>query len=87
MKRPRARALRAFILLLAGFAAGYYVRDQRQDDELRQAVHRAREEMRDAGLEAIDRARRAGAGFASGAEAAAESTRAAFRELVGRDGR
>lgn len=68
-----------FVFLL-GAAAGYYVRD-RQAEEL---VRQTREEMERAAIEAIERARRAGGGLSAGAEAAAESTRAAFRELTGR---
>lgn len=66
-----------------GFAGGFYVRDQQQHERLQEAVENAREEMQDAGLEAIERARRAGSDFGAGAEAAAESTKAAFRRLLG----
>lgn len=80
---------RMFLLLLAfaaGAASGYWFRDRQQTERLETAVADARAEVRDATLNAIDRARRAGGGLAAGAEAAAESTRSALRELVGRDG-
>ena len=38
--------------------------------------------MEEAGVEAVDRARRVGADLGAGAEAAAESTKAAFRRLI-----
>lgn len=79
-----AWALPWLIVLGIGFAGGYYVRDRQHDRDLRAAVAEAREEMRRAGLEAIGRAQRAGGDFSAGARAAAESTRAAFEELMGR---
>ena len=54
-------------------------------NELRDAVERARREMVDVGLGAIERARQAGAGLSAGVEAAAESTRAAFGRLLDDD--
>jgi hypothetical protein len=75
-----------FVLLIAfaaGAASGYWFRDRQQAERLETAVADARQEVRDATLSAIDRARRAGGGLAAGAEAAAESTRAALRQLVG----
>ena len=39
-------------------------------------------EMEEAGVEALDRARRVGADLGAGAEAAAESTKAAFRRFL-----
>ncbi len=71
-----------FVFGLGG-ATGFYVRDRQQHERLQDAVETAREEMENAGLEAIERARRAGAGFGAGAQAAAESTKAAFRRLLG----
>lgn len=65
-----------------GVGVGFYVRDRQQHERLQDAVESAREQMEEAGLEAIDRARRAGADLTAGAEAAAESTKAAFRRLV-----
>lgn len=88
MAPPRRRGLGArllwtIVLFALGAGTGYYVRDRQQRNEVREAVQRARGEMEDAALEAIERARRAGGDLRSGAEAAAESTKAAFRELVG----
>lgn len=85
MKRFLGRVLRLVLVFAAGAATGYYARDRRQGDELREAVERARREMLDVGLGAIERARHAGAGLAAGAEAAAESTRAAFGKLLDDD--
>jgi len=65
-----------------GVGVGFYVRDRQQHERLQDAVESAREQMEEAGLEAIERARRAGADLTAGAEAAAESTKAAFRRLV-----
>ncbi len=85
MKRFLGRLLRVVLVFAAGAATGYYARDRQQGDELRDAVERARREMLDVGLGAIERARQAGAGLTAGAEAAAESTRAAFGKLLGND--
>ena len=87
MRRLFAQLVRLALAFVIGAAAGYYVRGQRQDDEIRTAAERAREEVEAAGLEAIERAREAGSGLVAGAEAAAESAKAAFRELIGRDDR
>lgn len=86
MARPRRGLLHRFLGLLlifaAGGASGYYFRDQQQQEKVQEAVDNARHEMEEAGLEAIERARRAGGDLRAGAEAAAESTKAAFRELL-----
>ncbi len=71
------------LMFAAGAATGYYMRDRQQHEKVLEAADKAREEMETAGLEAIERARRAGSDFRAGADAAAESTKAAFRELVG----
>ena len=65
-----------------GVGVGFYVRDRQQHERLQEAIENAREDMEEAGLEAIDRARQAGAELTAGAEAAAESTKALFRRLV-----
>ncbi len=81
--RPKRRRLTGYLLVfLLGGAAGYYVRDARHDEQLESAVRDAREEMRDAGLRAIERARRAGENLKAGAGAAADSARAAFDQLT-----
>lgn len=72
------------VLFGLGAGAGYYVRDRQQRNEVREAVERARGDAEQAALGAIERAKRAGGDLRAGAEAAAESTKAAFRELVGR---
>lgn len=66
-----------------GVGTGFYMRDRQQHKRLQDAAEEARREMESAGLEAIERARRAGANLSAGAEAAAESTKAAFRRLIG----
>jgi uncharacterized protein HemX len=85
-KRRRSLMARLFPWLFVfalGVAAGYYVRDRRQHNEIQEAVQEARQDMERVGLEAIERARRASGDLRAGAEAAADSARAAFRELVG----
>ncbi len=88
MNNPRrglVRALAPWVVVFGiGVGVGFYVRDRQQHERLQDAVESAREQMEEAGLEAIDRARRAGADLTAGAEAAAESTKAAFRRLVRR---
>lgn len=71
------------VLFGAGSGVGYYVRDRQQRNEVQEAVERARDDAEQAALSAIERARRAGGDLRAGAEAAAESTKAAFRELLG----
>ena len=65
-----------------GVGVGFYVRDRQQHERLQEAIENAREDIEEAGVEAIERARQAGADLTAGAEAAAESTMAAFRRLV-----
>jgi hypothetical protein len=79
---PSARLLFLLFVFGAGGVSGYYFRDRQQQEKVQDAVENAREEMERASLDAIDRAKRAGGDLRAGAEAAAESTRAAFRELL-----
>ncbi len=82
-RRGLVRALTPWVIVFGiGVGVGFYVRDRQQHERLQDAVESAREQMEEAGLKAIDRARRAGADLTAGAEAAAESTKAAFRRLV-----
>ena len=82
-RRGLVRALTPWVVVFGiGVGVGFYVRDRQQHERLQDAVESAREQMEEAGLEAIDRARRAGADLTAGAEAAAESTKEAFRRLV-----
>ncbi len=82
-RRGLVRALAPWVVVFGlGVGVGFYVRDRQQHERLQEAVESAREQMEEAGLEAIERARRAGADLTAGAEAAAESTKAAFRRLV-----
>jgi len=82
-RRGLVRALAPWVIVFGiGVGVGFYVRDRQQHERLQDAVESAREQMEEAGLEAIERARRAGADLSAGAEAAAESTKAAFRRLV-----
>ena len=82
-RRGLVRALTPWVVVFGiGVGVGFYVRDRQQHERLQDAVESAREQMEEAGLEAIERARRAGADLTAGAEAAAESTKAAFRRLV-----
>ncbi len=82
-RRGLVRALAPWVLVFGiGVGVGFYVRDRQQHERLQDAVESAREQMEEAGLDAIERARRAGADLTAGAEAAAESTKAAFRRLV-----
>ena len=83
LRRGLIRAVAPWIVVFGlGVGVGFYVRDRQQHERLQDAVESAREQMEEAGLEAIDRARRAGTDLTAGAEAAAESTKAAFRRLV-----
>lgn len=82
-RRSGGKLMTLLIVFLLGGAVGYYVRDSQQRERVEDAVGRARRDMERASLEAIERARRAGGDFRAGAQAAAESTKAAFRELVG----
>ena len=70
------------VVFVMGVGLGYYLRDRQQNDLIEEIQETARREMESAGLEAIDRARRAGADLSAGAEAAAESTKAAFQRLI-----
>ena len=82
-RRGLVRTLAPWVVVFGiGVGVGFYVRDRQQHERLQDAVESAREQMEEVGLEAIDRARRAGADLTAGAEAAAESTKAAFRRLV-----
>ncbi len=82
-RRGLVRALAPWVVVFGiGVGVGFYVRDRQQHERLQDAVESAREQMEEAGLDAIERARRAGADLTAGAEAAAESTKAAFRRLV-----
>ncbi len=82
-RRGLVRALAPWVVVFGiGVGVGFYVRDRQQHERLQDAVESAREQMEEAGLEAIERARRADADLTAGAEAAAESTKAAFRRLV-----
>ncbi len=78
------RLLPWLVVFVLGGAAGYYVRDRQAHDRMQETVEQTRRQMERAALEAIGRAQRAGSDFGAGAEAAAESTKAAFRELTGR---
>ncbi len=71
------------ILFGSGAATGFYVRDQQQHERIQEAVARAREDMGKASEEFIERGRRAGEDIRAGAQAAADSTRAAVREMMG----
>ncbi len=82
-RRGLVRALAPWVVVFGlGVGVGFYVRDRQQHERLQEAVESVREQMEEAGLDAIERARRAGADLTAGAEAAAESTKAAFRRLV-----
>lgn len=70
------------IIFGLGFGSGFWVRDRQQQKVLQDAIENAREEMEDAGIEALERARRVGQDLSASAEAAAESTKAAFRRLI-----
>lgn len=86
-RRFLARILPWLIVFAAGVTTGYYVRDRQQDEKIQEAAERARREMERVGLEAIERAQSAGEELRAGARAAAESTKAAFRELLESKGR
>ena len=84
LRRGLIRTLAPWTVVFGlGVGVGFYVRDRQQHERLQDAIENAREEMEEVGAEAIERARRAGADFGAGAEAAAESTKAAFRRLLG----
>jgi uncharacterized protein HemX len=71
------------IVFGAGVAVGFYVRDQQQHERIQEAVEQARREVERASEEMMERGRRAGEGLRAGAQAAADSTRAAVREMLG----
>ncbi len=82
-RRGLVRALAPWVVVFGiGVGVGFQVRDRQQHERLQDAVESAREQMEEVGLEAIERARRVGGDLTAGAEAAAESTKAAFRRLV-----
>ncbi len=82
-RRGLVRALAPWVVVFGiGVGVGFQIRDRQQHERLQDAVESAREQMEEAGLEAIERALRAGGDLTAGAEAAAESTKAAFRRLV-----
>ena len=82
-RRGLVRALALWIVVFGiGVEVGFYVRDRQQHERLQDAVESDREQMEEASLDAIERAWRAGADLTAWAEAAAESTKAAFRHLV-----
>ena len=82
LRKGLVRAVAPWIMVFGlGVWVGFFVRDRQQHKRLEEAIESAREEIEEAGVEAIERARRAGADFGAGAEAAAESTKAAFRRL------
>ena len=84
LRKGLVRAVAPWIVVFGlGVWVGFYVRDRQQHERLEDAIESAREEIEEAGVEAIERARRAGADFGAGAEATAESTKAAFRRLLG----
>ena len=82
-ERRRSGLLGFLIIFLLGAAAGYWFRDRQADEQIAAAATDARQRVQATALEAIQRAQRAGSDLAAGAEAAAESTKAAFRELTG----
>lgn len=73
------------IIFAVGIGLGWYARD-RQHDDLRDAYDEAvaeLEALRETGEGVIQRGRRAGENLRAGAQAAADSTRAAVKEIVG----
>jgi hypothetical protein len=73
------------LIFAVGVAVGYYARD-REAGQLREAYERTLselEEVKQASEEMIERGRRAGEELRGGAEAAADSTRAAVEEITG----
>ena len=81
-ERRRSGLLGFLVVFLLGGAAGYWFRDRQANEEIAAAASDARQRVEATALEAIQRAQRAGSDLAAGAEAAAESTKAAFRELT-----
>ena len=82
-RRGFVRALAPWVVVFGiGVGVGFYVRDRQQHERLEDAIENAREEMEEAGVEALERARRVGVDLGASAEAAAESTKAAFRRLI-----
>ena len=75
-KRIMMKLIGWLMIFGAGAAAGFYVRDQQQHEKIRQAVEEAREEL-------MERGRRAGEDIRAGAQVAADSARAAVREMIG----
>ena len=70
-------ALIFVVVFLFGIAVGYIVRDVRADDQVAAAASQAREQVQQTALSVMQRAEEAGATFAGGLTAAAESTKAA----------
>jgi len=81
-ERRRSGLLGFLIIFLLGAGAGYWFRDRQADQQIAAAASDARQKVEATALDAIQRAQRAGADLAAGADAAAESTKAAFRELT-----
>jgi len=84
-ERRRSGMLGFLVVFLLGAGAGYWFRDRRADEQIAAAASETKQRVQATALEAIERAQRAGSDLTAGAEAAAESTKAAFRELTAPD--
>lgn len=87
LRRSGVAALMFVVVFFLGVALGYIVRDVRADEEVRQAAIEARQDVQETAIETLRRMQAAGADFAGGARAAAESTRSAVSELAGKERR
>lgn len=76
------RFLPLIVVFGLGGGAGYYVRGKQDSREVERAIRQARHDAAELGIDALDRARRAGSDLGAGFEAAADSARAALRELL-----
>lgn len=76
LSKPGLAAIFVVVFLFGG-AVGYIVRDVRADEQVTAAATQARQQVEETALGVMQRAEDAGATFAGGLTAAAESTKAA----------
>ena len=73
-----------FVCLVIGFFIGYFFHGHRQEERIRQAVEKTKQEMIQMKKEAVIRTKGAGARLKEGAKAAGGSTKEAVEEIKGK---